>query len=281
MTFIWGVNFVVAKIALRSFPALLFAPLRALFAAFFLIPAFFWYRSRSRTIEEPWTRRDLITLILLGIAGIALNQVFFITGMEATSVAHAALVISMTPVLVLSLAAVRGQESFTGRKIAGMGIAIAGVAALQVVPGRAQGASVFGDFLIFLAALAFALFTVFGKEVTSRHSAITVNTVGYAAGAAAGLPLLAWQANGFDFTRVSASGWLTLIYMALFPSVLCYLIFYHALRRIDASRVAAFSYAQPVIASVADLLILSEPLTVPIAVGGLLVLSGVWLTSRR
>ncbi|HNY41378.1 MAG TPA: DMT family transporter [Bryobacteraceae bacterium] len=280
MTFIWGVNYVAAKLSLRSFPPLLFAPLRTLLAAVFLFPIYGWMRKR-RPHGAPWTRKEVWTLIVLGVCGITLNQTAFIIGMNNTSVAHAALLIAMGPVFVMLLAAMRGQETITARKAAGMGLAICGVAALQVVPGRAEGSSALGDLFILIGAFFFSLFTVFGKEVTSRHDAVTVNTVGYAAGALAGLPLMFWAGHGFDFASVSAAGWTMMVYMALFPSVLCYLIFYYALTRIDASRVAAFSYAQPVIASLTGLAVLGEPVTLPVALGGMLVLSGVWLTGRR
>ncbi len=280
MTFIWSVNYVAAKLALRWFPPLLFAPLRSIFAAAFLLPIYWWMRKR-RVDDAPWTRREIWTLAALGICGITLNQVFFIFGMSMTSVAHAALLIAIGPVFVMLLAAMRGQERLTGRKAAGMALAISGVVALQLTPGRDEGASALGDLFILLAAFSFALFTVFGKEATSRHDALTVNTVGYAAGALAGMPLLVWAGRTFDFGAVSAGGWTMMVYMALFPSVLCYMIFYHALTRIDASRVAAFSYAQPVIASLTGLAVLGEPVTLPVALGGMLVLSGVWLTGRR
>lgn len=280
MTLIWGVNYVAAKISLRWFPPLMFAPLRSIFAALFLIPIYAFFR-RRRPEEPPWTRREIWTLISLGVCGITLNQVFFIIGMNRTSVAHAALLIALGPVFVLVLAAMRGQERITTRKAAGMALAIAGVAALQIAPGRSAGASVFGDAFILLASFTFAVFTVFGKEATSRHDSLTVNTVGYSSGALAATPLLVYASQGFDFGAVGVSGWSMMIYMALFPSVLCYLIFYHALTRIDASRVAAFSYAQPVIASLTGLAVLREPITLPVATGGMLVLSGVWLTGRR
>ncbi|MBL0161512.1 MAG: EamA family transporter [Bryobacterales bacterium] len=276
MTFFWSINYVVAKIALRSFPALLIGPLRAATAAALLLPIFFL---RPSDLGEKWQRREVIELALLGVFGITLNQVFFVVGMSSTSVAHAALVIATTPLQVLMLAALRGQERVTVRKLAGLAVAIAGIAVLNL--GReTRGASFTGDFFVFLASFCFSLYTVFGKEVTSRHSIITVNAFGYLAGALAGAPLLIQQSWGFDFGAVAASGWWALAYMAILSSILCYMIFYYALNHMTATRLAAFSYVQPVIASLAGLLILREPITLPIAAGGLLVLSGVWVTGR-
>jgi len=142
MTFFWSINYVVAKIALRSFPALLIGPLRAATAAALLLPIFFL---RPSDLGEKWQRREVIELALLGVFGITLNQVFFVVGMSSTSVAHAALVIATTPLQVLMLAALRGQERVTVRKLAGLAVAIAGIAVLNL--GReTRGASFTGDF---------------------------------------------------------------------------------------------------------------------------------------
>jgi drug/metabolite transporter (DMT)-like permease len=93
-------------------------------------------------------------------------------------------------------------------------------------------------------------------------------------------PITIWASIGFDWTRVSAAGWLGLIYMAAFPSVVCYLIYYWALTYIPASRVSSFSYLQPPIATLLAVPLLGEPVTVWLALGGALVLLGVFLTER-
>ncbi|MBI4889316.1 MAG: DMT family transporter [Acidobacteria bacterium] len=280
MTLIWSINYIVAKIVLRSFPALLVGPLRAALAAALLLPVYGFVRWRSRE-KDRWEWRELGMLAVLGVFGITLNQVFFVLGMNRTSVAHAALVISTTPLQVMLLAALRGQERVTVRKVGGMLTAVAGIAVLNFGPGRAlHGASALGDLFVFLAAFSFSVYTVFGKEVTKHHDSITVNSLGYFAGGLAGAPLLLQQSLSFDYSRVPASGWLALSYMALLSSVLCYFIFYYALNHLPASRVAAFSYMQPVIAAGAGWVILSEPVTMAVGLGGLLVLSGVWVTGR-
>lgn len=279
MTLIWGANYVVAKTALRFFPPLLIGPLRAALAAMLLAPAYLIVRSRSER-KDTWTARELAFVGLLGVFGITLNQVFFILGMARTSVAHAALIIATTPLQVMMLAALRGQERITLRKAAGMLTAIAGVGVLHIGDAGGRGASLAGDLLVFLAAFCFSLYTVFSKEVTRRHDSLTVNALGYVAGAMAGAPLLAQQSLGFDYGSVGPGGWLALAYMTLLASILCYLIFYYALDHMPASRLAAFSYLQPVIAAGTGFVFLHEPVTLPVAAGGALVLGGVWVTGR-
>jgi drug/metabolite transporter (DMT)-like permease len=238
------------------------------------VPLFLWRRPQ----EKPFARSDVPVLLSLGVLGMAANQVFFVFGMSRTSVAHSSLVIGLTPMLVLMLAAAVGQERLTGRKLAGMAIAIGGILALNA--SKAGPATPLGDLLIFGSGAAFAVFTVFGKKVAKRHTSLTVNTFAYAGGAFMLLPATLWYAPRFAFDRVPFEGWAAIVYMALFPSLVCYLIYYYALTHIPASRVSAFSYLQPLLATAAAALTLGERVTGNVIGGGLLVLTGVWLTER-
>jgi len=69
--------------------------------------------------------------------------------------------------------------------------------------------------------------------------------------------------------------------MILFGSVVPYLIYAFALTELAASRVAAFSYLQPVIATALGVWLLAERLTSSAVAGGTLILLGVYLTERE
>jgi drug/metabolite transporter (DMT)-like permease len=275
MVVFWSANYSLGKVAMREIPPLLAGCLRISMAAAFILPIYAWSNRNST-----WGNRDWPTLILLGGCGVTLNQVFFMLGLSRTSVAHSALIISMTPIFVLLIAAAIKQERITARKAAGMAIALGGVMVLNALPASGSGPSVLGDFLVFLGGLTFAVFTVFSKRVSARYSSVTMNTFAYVSGAMMLAPLTLWQARGFGFARVSAAAWLSLSFMALFPSVICYLIYYEALRFIPASRVAAFSYVQPALATVMAVIALGERVTWPLMAGGAVIFSGVYLTER-
>ena len=278
MIVFWSGNYIVGKIALREFSALLLASLRISFAGLFMLPLYAW---ENRRRAASWTRRDVRLLLYLGVFGVTLNQVFFVVGLSRTSVAHAAIIIGLTPMLVLLLACMRGLEHMTARKAAGMAIALAGVAVLKVFePSSPRGATWLGDLFTFLAAVFFAMFTVAGKEATARFSSVTVNTFAYVGGALALAPVVLWRASHHALENVSSAAWLSMLYMALFPSVLAYLIYYYALKRISASRVSAFSYLQPVFATAMGVAILGERPGASVVAGGLVILCGVWMAER-
>jgi drug/metabolite transporter (DMT)-like permease len=278
MVSFWALNFVIGKIALRELPPLLLAAVRTAIAGAVML-AIFVLRRRHR--PGKLTVREMLTLVLLGVFGSVLGQVFFAAGLSKTSVTHSAILTGLTPVQVLLLAAVIGQEKLTWRKASGMAVALAGVCVLQLARNEGGAApSLTGDVLILLSGFAFAAYSVFGKRVSERHDTVTINTFAYAGGAIALSPVIFWQAGRFDFAAVSAGAWLGVTYMAVCSSVASYLIFNYVLKHIAASRVSAFSYLLPLLVTLIAIPVLHEPVTTSLLIGGALVLAGVYVTER-
>jgi drug/metabolite transporter (DMT)-like permease len=277
VTFIWALNYIVAKVALREIPAILAAGMRTLLAGLVMSPLFIW---DSRRKGASWTRAELIRLGLLGTVGVGCNQFFFLLGIANTSVSHAALVIGLMPLLVLVIAVLTGRERITAGKVAGISVALGGIAVLQRASAQGKGPTMYGDFLVFISALAFAFFIVFGKEPSRRHGSIALTTVSYLAGGLMLSPLTIWHASHFNFGAVSSTAWWSFLYMTLISSVAGYLFYSFALPHLPSSRVSAFSFLQPLIAALLAVPLLGEPITATTVGGGSLVLAGVFLTER-
>jgi drug/metabolite transporter (DMT)-like permease len=275
----WTGNYIAGKIALRTFPPVLVYGLRISMAGVLILPAYWW--ERRRRAEPSWTRRDVPQLVILGLLGVALNQFLFVIGLSRTSVAHSSIFANTTPILILLLASMRGLERLTGWKLAGVMVALTGVVLLRTLDAGPQGeATLAGDFITCCGALAFSIFTVLGKPQANRYGTITVNTFAYAGGALLMSPVTLWQSAGFDFRAVPFSAWAGVCYMALLPSVICYLIYFYALAHMEASRLAAFSYLQPLLATVFGIFILHERVTLALVVSGLVIFGGVYITER-
>lgn len=273
----WGGNFVFSKIALKEIPGALAAGMRTIIAAAALMAAYKYSRDGSR---PPLRRDEYPRLCMIGVCGIAVNQICFLIGLSLTSASHAALVIGLTPFMVLALAWFRGHEAFTIRRAMGLAVAVCGMMLLQKPSASAQTASVMGDLLILGAGLSFAVYTVFGKELAAEHGGMAVIAVSYAAGSIFLLPMTLFFASRFDFTQVTAGAWGAFAYMTIVSSVLCYIGWAYALKRLSASRLTAFSYLQPLVATLLALPMLGEPITATLVGGGSLIMAGVFLSER-
>ena len=273
----WGGNFVFSKVALKEMPGALVAGMRTALAAALLMAV---YKGRKSDGRPPLRRDEYPRLCLIGVCGIAVNQICFLVGLSLTTASHAALVIGLTPFMVLALAWFRGQEAFTSNRAIGLAVAVGGIMLLQRPAAGAQTASLAGDLLILGAGLSFAVYTVFGKELAAEHGGMAVIAVSYAAGSLFLLPMTLFLASQFDFAQVSAAAWWAFGYMTIVSSVLCYIGWAYALKRLSASRLSAFSYLQPLVATLLALPMLGEPITATLVGGGGLIMAGVFLSER-
>jgi drug/metabolite transporter (DMT)-like permease len=272
----WALSFVLGKIALREIPPLVLPGIRIGLATLCLIPIYLWKGGR-----RPFARQDFPRLIVVSLCGITFNQFFFITGLSRTSVAHMAVFIAISPILVLIFAVIAGQERFTIGKSAGMLIAMAGVLALELSKTDSGISTPLGDLLAFLGVVAFSIYTVAGKKFATQYGSVPMNLLSYSIGAVTLLPLSFVERSSFQAANVSATAWLSLAYMVIFSSVGTYLIYYYALAHMPASRLTTFTYAEPVLATILGYFFLGEPITWTLGAGGGLVLIGVWIAETR
>lgn len=273
---LWALSNVNTKFAVSIFPGLLLTGLRISAAALLILPIYLlWKRPHA------WTLAEAPKLLALGTIGVGVNQALFTVGITLTSVSHAALLIPITPLLTLMLSVLFLGETLTVRKVVGMVVAFSGVLVLQLTKHAERGATLFGDFLIFLGILTFAGFVVFGKKVTEKHEGIVVNTFGYVGAGIVFAPATWWLSRDFDFAAVPWQGWGSILYMALGSSIVGYLIYYWVLTHMEASRLVMFSYLQPVMTTTLAAVFLGEPVTTSLIVAGALVLLGVFIAERR
>jgi drug/metabolite transporter (DMT)-like permease len=221
-------------------------------------------------------------MALIAANGITLNQLFFIGGLAKTSVAHAGLIVTLGSVMVLVLACLMRLESLTGLKFAGMLISFSGVAILTAEKaGKANGGHWAGDLLVLAGSAVFAYYTILVKQVADRFDALTLNALTFGMGTLLMMPFSARALLHVGWTALPARAWWGLAFMVVLGTAVPYLLFAWALTDLAASRVAAFAYLQPVIATGLGIWLLSEKLAVKVVVGGALILLGVYLTERE
>jgi drug/metabolite transporter (DMT)-like permease len=217
-------------------------------------------------------------LLAIGVAGIVGNQSVFVLGVSKTTVAHSALLTALTPIFVLLGAAAARHERLSTLKLFGMALAVAGVVVLQAGHAQTRSASLLGDGLVVVSGAMFAGFSIFGKKAAAECGIITVNTFAFVGGGVLALPYTVWEMHRLNLQAVSLKAWLSVLYMGIVSSIVAYLIYVSALRRLPASRVASVSYLQPIFATLLAMSVLGEHPGNAFLAGAALVLSGVWIT---
>ncbi len=278
-TLAWAGNIVAVKKGLVYFGPLALTQLRVCGAALVIGAMFFAWRRRP---PIRLGRREWFRFALMALFGTTLNQLFFIGGLNRTSVSHTGLIVALGPVMVLILSCLLRLEALTFLKTAGMLISFVGVAILTVgKAGKSSGGHWSGDLILLAGTAVFAYYTILVKEVSDRYDALTLNALTYGLGALFIVPFGTAAVLKQPWAGVASAGWWCLGYTVVFGSVIPYLLYAVALSELTASRVAAFSYLQPVIATAFALWLLAEKLTLGVVAGGVLILLGVYLTERE
>lgn len=275
----WASNIIAGKEALTGFDALALAQLRVLGAAIIYIVGFV-ASGRIRRLRLSY--RQWLFLVVTALCGITLNQLTFIGGMARSSVAHTGLIVALEPVIVLVIAVALRMEELTTGKFVGMIIAFAGVGILTAEKaGQGNASHWIGDLILLASTVVFSAYIIMLKKVAHQYDALTLNAITFAMGAVMMLPFCAHAVALTHWAALRWEAWWGLAFMIVFGSVISYLVFAYVLTELTASRVAAFNYLQPVIASGLGIWILSERLTSMVLLGGALILVGVYLTERE
>jgi len=274
VAFLFSLNYLISKLGMREFAPLTFAWLRIAGATLIL-----GVLARN---EAPLAPDDARRVAGFGILGVAINQSFFLAGLSMTTVQVAAILITTIPVFALAAAIAAKQERATVWRAGG--IAMAGAGALLVVGGESfhgTWRSFGGALLIVLNCLSYAVYLVVSKPAMARLSARRVVARMFAVGTVVLLPFAAWPMAQQQWSRISLRAWIALVLTIIGPTVIAYLLQAWALRHADSSVVAAYTYAQPVLATLLGVVFLHETLRGTVVLAALLIFTGVALATRR
>lgn len=278
---LWAVSFVATKIALEAAPPLTVVSLRLLIASACFLPVLL-AGGRWRRVAEGHT---LLRLFGLSLFGAGLHYGFQTVGLQTTNASNASVYVATGPITILLLAVVFLGEKLTARKLTGIAIAVAGVVVVmgpETLAGFELAGSLVGDILVFASIVMWGCFTVFGKKITDKLGALTVTATVTLIGAAWMAPVgwIEMQHTGFTLTAMTPSAWFAVAYLGAGCNFLAVLLYFTALEHTESQKVGVYLYAIPPMTATAAALVLSEPITLGLAVGTALVIAGVALTER-
>jgi drug/metabolite transporter (DMT)-like permease len=274
MAVIWGVNFIVVKYATQVFNPVAFTGLRVGTVALFLLIVVFSRRRPSLA------RRDVIALLLLGMLGNGLYQLFFVHGVARTRAGNAALIVGAAPAFIALIARARGMERVKGMTFVGIALSVLGVG--LVIAGSARMSNgettLLGSVLVFFAVLCWSLYTIGLQPYTKRIDIIQLSALTMVGGA---IPLLIASTPALiatNWAAIGTAGWFALFYSSVISMGVAYFFWYRGLRVLGPTRAAVYSNLQPIVALLVAWAFLNETPTMFQGVGAATIIAGVFLT---
>ena len=276
MAAMWGFNFSVLKYASGFMGALAINGVRIPGSAVAQLGIAHGLRMRK---PEP---REVRQLILLGMIGNGIYQVFFIEGLVRSRVATAALLIAATPAFVAIVGRLRGTEHLNRRQWSGvllqlLGCSTVALGAISSTSGRSD--TPLGVVLLLSGAAAWSVYAVFVKRYSDHVEPWYLGGYTMVGGAVVALLVGTPALLRVSWATLPGQVWLALLYSCAIAMVVAYLFYYRGLRVLGPTRTSMYSNLQPIIAMFVAWGLLHERPTPPQVLGAALIVGGL-LTTR-
>lgn len=187
----------------------------------------------------------------------------------------------MMPVAIAVPAVLFLKEKLSGRTILGILLSVIGVILVGFVgENQTSENGTLGNILMILSVFSWATYTVISKSIKG-HDPLLITALSTFIGTAFLLPVVAVELWSSPIPEISGKAWAAIIYLGVFASALSFLLYNTALKTLSAAQIGNFMNLDPVIGAVIAIIFLKDNITGLQIAGGILVLAGVWLSSRN
>jgi drug/metabolite transporter (DMT)-like permease len=275
----WAGNAIVGRLAAGHIPPVTLSFLRWGFAFLIVLPFAWNHLKRDRGA----IRARLGTLIVLSVTGIGAFNTMQYWALEHTTALNTLLLQSAGPLFVAAWSLALLGVRLTLAQAGGLALSLTGVLVILLHGDLTTLKNIefnIGD-VIFLAALAmFGLYSVLSLKRPEIHG-LSFIAFTFGCGAVCQIPLLVWEMFSRPLMALNTANLLTLFYVGVFPSTVAYLCFNRGVQLIGANRAAPVFHMIPVLGAAMAIVFLGERLQPFHVVGFALVLTGVFVTSRK
>lgn len=263
---LWGSQYVISKIALRTVPPVTLLALRYLVS----VPALFIVL-RLRHALTPVKKGDWPILFAIGFTGYFASFCLQMLGINRLTGSVSSLLGAMNPIFIPILAAFFLHERITPAKIACVALSMAGVVVIVGVDGTVDAS---GALLMLASVFLWSTASIIIRRVSGRYDPMQIALIAIlcALPFTGGWSLIELQSAPCSFTLESV---LAVLYMGVLGTAVTHSLWNYSLRVMDASFCSMFYPMQPLVSSILGVLFLYEAVTPGFVIGALMICCGI------
>ena len=263
---LWGSQYVISKIALRTVPPVTLLALRYLVS----VPALFIVL-RLRHALTPVKKGDWPILFAIGFTGYFASFCLQMLGINRLTGSVSSLLGAMNPIFIPILAAFFLHERITPAKIACVALSMAGVVVIVGVDGTVDAS---GALLMLASVFLWSTASIIIRRVSGRYDPMQIALIAIlcALPLTGGWSLIELQSAPCSFTLESV---LAVLYMGVLGTAVTHSLWNYSLRVMDASFCSMFYPMQPLVSSILGVLFLHEAVTPSFVIGALMICCGI------
>ncbi len=275
----WAGNWIIGRGLHADIPPMAMTFFRWLFAILILAP-FAWPHVRR---DWPVIRRNWRVMLVLGAIGVGTHNALAYLGLNYTTATNGVILNSFIPVMIVTLSWVFLRERLT--PLQGLGVAVSLCGVLTILSeGRLATLLAFrlnvGDLFVILSMAMWSIYTIGLRWRPAGLNLMSFLLVVAVVGNFCVLPLWLGEMALGHFVVWNWTNFIALVSVALFSSVLAYLMWNRGVELVGANVAGLFVHLMPVFGIVLAWLFLDERLAGFHIAGIALILTGIWVTSR-
>ena len=285
---VWGLSPTIFKVALAQVEPMTFVILRFLLLSLVSLGVLAVYARRRPSVRPFRVRRaDIPLLIVSGLSGYGIYQLFYIEGLYRTTAYASTLFATTTPLWSAVILAMFRIERIRAWQWVGIIISLSGIVWFLTARPPASEAPLdhaltpasilIGNVLLCTGAALFAVYGIVNKRLAPRYSPPELMCYTLLIGTVALLPFGATSLLSQNWSHVTWTLWVILPYSVLFPIYITYSIWNWAIGKRGVGYVTLYNYAVPVLGGIVAFFALHETLTVWQIVASVVVLGGMFL----
>ena len=231
----WGLMSPIGKSALQEFSAISVTTFRMVGAA-----AAFWILSIFCK-QEHVDHRDMLKIFFASLFALVFD---------------ASIVTTTLPIVTMVVAAIYLKEPITNKKVLGIFVGAMGALILIISSQAASSGngSLIGDLLCLVAQISFSIYLTVFKGLSQRYSTVTINKWMFIYASICYIPFSYYDISTIQWAAIPTIAIVQVLYVVLGGSFLAYLCIMTAQRLLRPTVVSMYNYMQPIVASIAAII---------------------------
>jgi drug/metabolite transporter (DMT)-like permease len=274
--FFWGTTWVASKEGVRHMPGLQLAAIRQTLAGLLYV-VFFLLKGVPLPKGKEWW-----PILILSFLNFMLSNGLSTWGVKYISAGLGSIIGAIFPLWLVVIGFFGNQTAHNRQTILGLVLGFTGICVIFFghLHDFLEAEFRFGIFLSLISTVSWAFGTLYTREHALRFNPY------FALGLQmmiSGPVLYAFSVATHDSVPLTAilwQSWIAIAYLVFFSSVITFAAYLYALQNLPTEQVSLYAYVNPVIAFLIGAAVFGEKLTLPVAIGVLITLYGVYRVNR-
>ncbi len=275
----WAGAFIAGKVGVQELSPIQLTFMRFFIASIIIFGVMVKYEKKDwRLKKKAW-----LDVILIGIIGMVGYHILFFTSLKYTTASNSSMIAATNPLFTAILASIFAGEKLGIRRVGYIIMAFIGVILtiskwnINIITNLSFNK---GDLIMIGAVICWVIYSIISKNIMPKYSPLILTTYSFIVCTVILLPFVIRDGLLINLGNISWKGWVSVIYMAVFPTVIGYLIQQMAIKEVGAGKMAIFINLVPVFSIIMAYFILHETIPILNLVSAGMIIVAVYLNSR-